>query len=172
MKQIPLLSLLVLALSACGATPTPVDITLDETWNVVISESIRSTFDIASVDLTDNEEDVGIDVVYELKQNNVTQGYAFQATVDGISGNDSVVFRLSVFDNEFKGFLILSHDEHTNFGVRQFNALNANLVSTQVRFSEVVAILQRANAGRTGSSETYDGIMPAIEAMVERYLSI
>ncbi len=172
MKQIPLLSLLVLLLTACGSTSTPVDITLDETWNVVISESIRNTFDIASVDLTEDEEAVGIDVVYELKQTNVTQGFVFQATVDGDGGNDSVIFRLSVFDNEFKGFSILSHREHTNFGVRQFNALNANLVGTQVSFSEVIAILQRANAGRTGSSETYDGIMPAIEAMVDRYLSI
>jgi hypothetical protein len=64
MKQIPLLSLLVLLLTACGSTPTPVDITLDETWNVVISESIRNTFDIGSVDLSEDEEDVGIDVVY------------------------------------------------------------------------------------------------------------
>jgi hypothetical protein len=172
MKQIPLLSLLVLLLGACGAIPTPVDVTLNETWNVVLSETIRNTFDITSVDLTNDEIAVGIDVVYELKQMDVVQGYAFQATVDGIAGNDSVVFRLSVFDNQFKGFSILSHDEHTNFGVRQFNALNANLVGTQVSFSEVVAILQRANAGRAGSSETYDGIMPAIEAMVERYLSI
>jgi len=172
MKQIPLLSLLVLALSACGATPTPVDITLDETWNVVISESIRSTFDIASVDLTDNEEDVGVDVIYELKQNNETQGFVFQATVDGDGGNDSVIFRLSMFDNEFKGFLVVEEREHTNFGDKQLNALSANLIGTQVSFSEVVAILQRANAGRTGITVTYDGLVPAIEAMVERYLSI
>jgi hypothetical protein len=172
MKQIPLLSILVLILSACGSTPTPTDTTLDESWNVVISESIRNTFDIASVAVTEDEETVGIDVVYELRQMNVIQGYAFQATVSGITGNDSVVFRLSIFDNQFRGFSIISHREHTNFGVKQFNALNANLVGTQVNFSEVVAILQRANAGRAGSSATYDGLMPAIEAMVERYLSI
>lgn len=172
MKQIPLLSLLVLLLTACGSTTTPVDVSLDETWDVVISESTRNTFDIASVDLSEDEVAVGIEVVYELTQMNVVQGYAFQATVNGIAGNDSVVFRLSVFDNQFQGFFIVSHREHTNFGVKQFNALNANLVGTQVNFSEVVAILQRANANRSGSSQTYDGIMPAIEAMVERYLSI
>ena len=172
MKQIPLLSILVLILSACGSTPTPTDTTLDESWNVVISESIRNTFDIASVAVTEDEETVGIDVVYELRQMNVIQGYAFQATVSGITGNDSVVFRLSIFDNQFRGFSIISHREHTNFGVKQFNALNANLVGTQVNFSEVIAILQRANAGRTGITFTYDGLMPAIEAMVERYLSI
>ena len=170
MKQLPLLSLLVLALSACGVTPTPVDTTLDESWNVVISESVRNTFDIESVEVSEDENDVGIDVVYELKQLNETKGFLFQATVDGINGK--VVFRLSVFDSQFKGFSILSHREHDNFGVKQFNALNANLVGTQVRFSEVVAILQRANAGRTNISVTYDGLMPAIEAMVERYLSI
>jgi hypothetical protein len=172
MKQLPLLSLLVLALVACGPTPTPVDTSLDETWNVVISESVRNTFDIESVAITEDEENVGIDVIYELKQLNVTKGFAFQATVDGDSGKDSVVFRLSVFDNQFKGFSILSHREHTNFGVKQFNALNAQLVGTQVIFSEVMAILQRANAGRTGISVTYDGLMPAIEAMVERYLAV
>jgi len=172
MKQIPLLSLLVLLLSACGSTSTPVDTTMDETWNVVISESIRNTFEIESVEITADEIEVGIDVIYELKQLNITKGFLFQATVDGNGGNDSVVFRLSVFDNQFRGFSILSHLEHNNFGVKQFNALNANLVGTSATFSEVVAILQRANAGRTGSSETYDGIMPAIEAMVERYLSI
>jgi hypothetical protein len=172
MKHLPLLSLVVLALSACGATPLPVDTTLDESWNVVISESIRNSFDITSVAVTAEENDVGIDVVYELKQLNITKGFLFQATVDGNGGNDSVVFRLSVFDNQFRGFKILPHLEHDNFGVKQFNALNANLVGTTVSFSEVVAILQRANAGRSGISETYDGIMPAIEAMVERYLSI
>jgi hypothetical protein len=145
---------------------------MDETWNVVISESIRNTFEIESVEITADEIEVGIDVIYELKQLNFTKGFLFQATVDGNGGNDSVVFRLSVFDNQFRGFSILSHLEHNNFGVKQFNALNANLVGTSATFSEVVAILQRANAGRTGSSETYDGIMPAIEAMVERYLSI
>ena len=171
MKQIPLLSLLVLVLSACGSTPIPVDTTLDESWNVVISESVRNTFDIDSVEVSEDENDVGIDVVFELKQLNVTEGFLYQATVDGSGGNDSVVFRLSVFDNQFKGFSILSHREHTNFGIKQFNALNANLVGTTVNFSEVVAILQRANAGRTGITDTYDGLMPAIEAMVERYLS-
>ena len=172
MKQIPLLSLLVLILGACGTTPSSIDTTLDESWNVVISESIRNTFEIDSVAITEDEETVGIDVVYELKQNNVAKGFAFQATVNGDGGNDSVVFRISVFDDQFKGFSIVSHREHSNFGVKQFNALNANLVGTQVNFSEVVAILQRANAGRTGITLTYDGLMPAIEAMVERYLSI
>lgn len=172
MKKIPLLSLLVLLLGACGSTPTPVDVTLDETWNIVIAESVRNEFDITSIDVTTEESDVGIDVVYQLKENDVIKGFAFQATVDGDGGNDSVVFRLSLFDNEFKGFAVVSHREHTNFGVKQFNALNANLVGTQVSFSEVVAILQRANAGRTGISVTYDGLMPAIEAMVDRYLAL
>jgi hypothetical protein len=172
MKQIPLLSLLVLVLSACGSTPIPVDTTLDESWNVVISESVRNTFDIDSVEVSEDENDVGIDVVFELKQLNQTKGFLFQATVDGSGGNNSVVFRLSVFENQFKGFSILSHREHTNFGIKQFNALNSQLVGTQASFSEVVAILQRANAGRTGITDTYDGLMPAIEAMVERYLSI
>ena len=159
-------------LSACGSTSTPVDITLDESWNVVITEAQRSTFDISSIDLTEEETSVGVDVVYELRQNNVIQGFAFQATVDGDSGKDSVVFRLSIFENQFKGFSVISHREHTAFGVKQFNALNASLVGTQVSFSEVVAILQRANAGRTGITETYDGFMPAIEVMVDRYLAI
>jgi hypothetical protein len=172
MKQIPLLSLLVLILGACGTTPSSIDTTLDESWNVVISESIRNTFEIDSVAITEDEETVGIDVVYELKQNNVAKGFAFQATVNGDGGNDSVIFRLSMFDNEFKGFLVVEEREHTNFGDKQLNALSANLVGTQVSFSEVVAILQRANAGRTGITVTYDGLMPAIEAMVERYLSI
>jgi hypothetical protein len=172
MKQLPSLSLLVLVLGACGVTPTSVNTTLDESWNVVISESVRNTFDIASVDLTEDEEAVGIDVIYELKQLDVLKGFAFQATVNGNGGIDTVVFRLSIFNDQFKGFSIVEHLEHDLFGVKQFNALNANLVGTQVSFSEVVAILQRANAGRSGISQTYDGIMPAIEAMVERYLSI
>ena len=111
-------------------------------------------------------------MVYELKQNSETQGFVFQATVDGDGGNDSVIFRLSMFDNEFQGFLVVEEREHNNFGDKQLNALSASLVGTQVSFSEVVAILQRANAGRTGITVTYDGLMPAIEAMVERYLSI
>jgi hypothetical protein len=174
MKQIPLLSLLVLTLTACGATPTPVDITLDETWNVVISESIRSTFDIASIDLTEDEEDVGVDVIYELKQNNETQGFAFQATVDGRGGYNSNIFRLGLLNNQFTGFQSVSHKEHDGIGTVIIQALVAQLAGTTATYDAALQIMVNANATLTSftSQETIDGIRPSIEAMVLRYSSI
>jgi hypothetical protein len=174
MKQLPLLSLLVLVLGACGATPTPVDTTLDESWNVVISESVRNTFDIESVDLSEDENDVGIDVVFELKQLNVTKGFLFQATVDGRGGNNSNRFRLGLVNNEFTGFQSVTHKEHNGIGTVIIQALAARLAGTTATYDAALQIMVSANATLTSftSQETIDGIRPAIEAMVERYLSI
>jgi hypothetical protein len=151
-----------------------VDITLDETWNVVISESIRNTFDIASVDLSEDEEDVGIDVVYELKQNNVTQGFAFQATVDGRGGYNSNIFRLGLLNNQFTGFQSVSHKEHNGIGTVIIQALVTQLAGTTATYDAALQIMVNANATLTSftSQETIDGIRPAIEAMFLRYSSI
>jgi Na+-translocating ferredoxin:NAD+ oxidoreductase RnfG subunit len=174
MKQIPLLSLLILLLVACGPTSTSVDTTLDETWNVVISESIRNNFDIESVELTENEKDAGVDVVYELKQNNVTKGFIFQATVDGSGGNNSNIFRLGLLNNQFTGFQSVSHREHNGIGTVIIQTMVAQLAGKTATYDTALQIMINANATLTGntSQETIDGMLPAIEAMVLRYLSI
>jgi Na+-translocating ferredoxin:NAD+ oxidoreductase RnfG subunit len=174
MKQIPLLSLLILLLVACGPTSTSVDTTLDETWNVVISESIRNNFDIESVELTENEKDAGVDVVYELKQNNVTKGFILQATVDGSGGNNSNIFRLGLLNNQFTGFQSVSHREHNGIGTVIIQTMVAQLAGKTATYDTALQIMINANATLTGntSQETIDGMLPAIEAMVLRYLSI
>jgi hypothetical protein len=174
MKKIPLLSLLVLVLGACGASPLPVDTTLDETWNVVMSESIRNTFDIELVEVTVDEKEVGIEVVFELKQSSVTKGFLFQATVDGRGGNKSNRFRLGLVNNEFTGFQSVTHKEHNGIGTVIIQALVTQLAGTTATYDAALQIMVNANATLTSftSQETIDGIRPAIEAMVLRYSSI
>jgi hypothetical protein len=174
MKHLPLLSLVVLALSACGTTPLPVDTTLDESWNVVISESIRSSFDIESVEVNESEQEVGIDVVYELKQLNESKGFLFQATVDGRGGKRSNTFRLGLVNNEFTGYQSVTHKEHSGIGTVIIQALVVRLAGTTATYDAALQIMISANATLTSitSQETIDGIRPAIEAMVDRYLAL
>lgn len=159
-----------LIMVACGTPSTSVVTSMDNTWDVVFPNTNREAFQFTSLSLTQAEQDVGIDVVYAISENINTIGYAFQATVDGDGGVDSVVFRLTILEQAFLGFSVISHREHTNFGVKQLNALTAQLPGTTVDFALVVAILVNANAGRTGISATYDGLMPAIEQMTLRSL--
>lgn len=172
MKQILFSSLLVFAVLTGCATPTSsVSTAIDATWDDVFSTTDRARFQATEMSVNEAQADVGIQVIYALIENDSTLGYAFQATVDGDGGRDSVVFRLTIYESAFRGFSVVSHREHTTFGVKQFNALRQSLPGTNVSFAAVVNILNQANVGRTGLTETYDGIMPAIEAMTEVYLA-
>jgi hypothetical protein len=173
MNKKPLILLGVfLLITSCGAPAGSVDQNFNSSWQAVFQTEDFSRFEIAGVNISPAQSNVGIDVIYSLSEGETILGFAFQATVDGNGGNQSIIFRLSIYEGQYQGFVVVSHREHNGFGILQFNALTNQLPGTAANFSLVQQLLINANAGRAGISETYDGIMPAIEAMTEVYLSL
>lgn len=171
MKQLPLLTLsFTLFLIGCETPST--DGAFDASWSPLFSNEDFALVNSTQIEVNESESDVGITNIYELSFNQIISGYAFQATVDGNGGRQSVTFRLTVYDGQYRGFKVMEHREHNTFGVLQFNALTNGLAGTTASFDLVQQLLISANAGRSGISETYDGIMPAIEAMTNLYLSL
>jgi len=66
---------------------------------------------------------------------------------------------------------MVSHEEHSGFGVKIINALRNNLPGKPASKDAVAEVLVAASATRSGISETYDGMIPALEAIVTHYLS-
>jgi hypothetical protein len=108
-------------------------------------------------------------VVAIFNRNDVLIGYAYEAQVDGNAGAKSIRFRVGISANQFAGFTMVSHREHSGFGVITINALRNNLPGKPATMAAVQEVLVSANATRTGKSETYDGMIPAIEAMTLHY---
>lgn len=171
MKRIPpiLLTTFVLFVG-CGAPSSSITTDLDDSWSTLFPNESLPSLILNQLSPTTEETTFGVTAIYEIEKNHNFFGYAFQATVDGDAGRDTVTFRLTIYDGSYQGFQVLAHFEHTAFGVKQFNALINHLPGTNVEFAQVISILNNANAGRSGISETYDGIMPAIESMTQRYL--
>jgi hypothetical protein len=173
MKRIPPILLVTFALLVgCGAPSSSITTDLDDSWSTLFPNESLSVLTLNGVIPSTEETNVGITAIYEIEKDDNFLGYAFQATVDGDAGRDTVTFRLTIYDSQYQGFQVVSHREHTAFGVKQFNALRDDLPGINVEFAQVIAILNNANAGRSGISETYDGIMPAIEIMTQRYLEV
>jgi hypothetical protein len=154
--------------TSSSATPT----VLDNTWSGLFLEQSMDDFIYEPLTPTSEESEVGITSIFSLDQTDTIVGFAFQATVDGNAGRQSVTFRLTIYENKFQGFQVTNHREHNAFGVKQFNALTNQLPGTNASFNLVNQLLAQANAGRSGISETFDGIMPAIQLMTEKYLSL
>lgn len=171
MKRIPpILLITFVLLVGCGAPSSSITTDLDDSWSTLFPNESLNLLTLNEVSPNPEETNVGITAIYEIEKNDSFFGYAFQATVDGDAGRDTVTFRLTIYDSRYQGFQVVVHREHTAFGVKQFNALSNHLPGSNVAFDQVISILNNANAGRSGISETYDGIMPAIENMTERYL--
>lgn len=96
-------------------------------------------------------------------------GTAYEALVDGNGGPNSVRFRIGFVDGKFAALTMVSHREHGGFGLKIIQALLIQLPNKPATMNTVVTILINANANRTGITETYDGMIPAIEAMVIHY---
>lgn len=170
MKKIPFTLLgLILFLFSCGPSQTSSD--FDSTWAPLFGGNDFANVDVTTVTPTNSQVAVGITTIYAISLPNEISGFAFQATVDGNGGAKTTTFRLTIYDGLYQGFSIVSTREHGGFGVLQFNALANQLPGTIALFSNVQQILINANAGRSGITETYDGIMPAIEAMTQYYLT-
>jgi hypothetical protein len=112
---------------------------------------------------------ITVHAVYQL--DGTLYGYAYEALVDGNAGSKSIRFRVGIANNTFAGFVMVSHREHSGFGVKIIDALRNNLPGKPANKDAVNEVLVAAFATRSGISETYDGMIPAIEALITHYLS-
>ena len=111
-------------------------------------------------------------VLHAVYQNNGTlYGYAYEALVDGNADSKSIRFRVGIVNNTFAGFVMVSHREHGGFGLKIIDALRNNLAGKTAHKDAIAEVLVAASATRSGISETYDGMIPALEAIVTHYLS-
>jgi hypothetical protein len=111
---------------------------------------------------------VGITIVVSIfDQNDNFYGFAYEAVVNGSGG--TIRFRIGIANNTFAGIVVVSHREHVGFGVRLIDALKSQLAGKPATIAAVQEILIAASATRAGISDTYDGMIPAIEAMTLHY---
>jgi hypothetical protein len=101
--------------------------------------------------------------IYEQNTNDV-YGFAYEANVNGNGG--LIRFRISIVDDLFAAFLTVRHNEHGDFGLLIINVFKTQLVGQPATFEAAVNLLLASSINRSGISETYDGMLPAIEAMV------
>ena len=102
--------------------------------------------------------------VYD-KQTNNLYGYAFESVVDGFNGKIS--FRVGLRLDVFAGFQVVSDQEHSGFGKVILAAFSTSLGGVDIEYGAVVSMLASQFASRTMKTGTYDGIMPAFDAIIQ-----
>jgi hypothetical protein len=117
------------------------------------------------VTLTDNLSRVGIETSFAIFNRNTNEfyGLVYEAHVRGFAG--MIRFRVGIVEQKFAGFIVVSNIEHTTFGRLLLNTLTNNLPGKPATFEAVIQTWTTASQFRTGISGTYNGVMPAIEAM-------
>jgi hypothetical protein len=138
-----------------------------------LTDKWATLLDVTASEFTDLTEDLSndlsgsgiVEVASVYRQVDATfYGLVYEANVLGNGGR--IRFRIGIVDNTFAGITIVSHNEHTSFGLKIINALNMGLVGQPATFEAAINVLITRNVSTTNITETYDGMYPAIEAMV------
>ncbi len=118
--------------------------------------NLELTNEFTSVDI------IEVAVIYS--RNDATfYGLVYEANVLGNGGR--IRFRIGIVDETFAGFYVVTHSEHTSFGMKIINALNTGLVGQPATYEAAVNVLITKNVSVTNITETYNAMYPAIEAM-------
>ena len=139
--------------------------TLAEKWATLLDVTPSDYTDITEPLTTDLSDSDVIEVASVYRQPDATfYGLVYEANVLGNGGR--IRFRIGIVDDFFAGITIVTHSEHTNFGMKIINALNMGLVGQPATFEAAINVLITRNISTNDITETYDGVYPAIEAMV------
>ena len=139
--------------------------TLTEKWATLLDISSTDYTDITETLTTDLSDNDVIEVASIYRQPEATfYGLVYEANVLGNGGR--IRFRIGIVDDIFAGITIVTHSEHTSFGMKIINALNMGLVGQPATFEAAINVLITRNISTNNITETYDGMYPAIEAMV------
>jgi hypothetical protein len=110
-------------------------------------------------------------VIAVYRQDQTLYGYAYEARVDGNAGPNSIRFRIGIKASTYAAFINVSNSEHTGFGRAIITALVNQLAGKPATYQEALQIMLTANASASSSTETLNGLRPAIEALTLHYLS-
>lgn len=134
---------------------------LDISETLYTETNLDLSNDLTSVDI--------LEVAAIYSQNDATfYGLVYEANVLGNGGR--IRFRIGIVNETFAGFFVVTHSEHTSFGMKIIHALNTGLVGQPATYEAAVNVLITKNVSVTNITETYSAMYPAIEAMVNHSL--
>jgi hypothetical protein len=162
MKHMINLGFAVLLLSACAPAATPTD------WHTFFDVD-AATHTIEELELTESLDATDVTAAVRLEEGTSFLGIGYEASVRGNHASVRIRFRLGIQANVITHFDVISHQEHTGFGVILIRALENNVVGLPSQFSSIETSLATTSVPNTALTETYDGMMPAIEAMLLHY---
>lgn len=145
-------------LGSCTSSPEPSD------WFAFFQvESTSHT--VSALEVTESLQQRGITNVVELSEANSLQAVGYEASVKGNHATVRIRFRVGISQGVVTHFDVISHQEHTGFGVILIRALEEKLVGLPTTLTAIENALVTTAVPSTALTETYDGIMPALEAM-------
>jgi hypothetical protein len=162
MKHITHLGIALLVLSACAPTATPTD------WHTFFDVD-AATHTVEELELTDSLSATDVTVAVRLEEGSSFLGLGYEASVRGNHASVRIRFRLGIQASVITHFDVISHQEHTGFGVILIRALETNIVGLASQLTAIENALSTTSVPNTALTETYDGMMPAIEAMLLHY---
>ena len=155
MKKIVLFFTFIFLLGCTPSTPSA--------WNDFLN---LPQHEILLLEVPENLNKVGIEeIVFATEENTITH-YGYEASVRGNHATVRIRFRLVITANEITHFFVLQHQEHAGFGVILIEALETKIIGLSPQLSAIENVLQTTAVPNTALTETYDGMMPAIDAML------
>ena len=139
---------------------------LNTKWTVALGNVTPTSYTQLTLSVPSQLASKGVTEVIQVNdlETSLLYGYAFEVLVDGFSG--PIRFRVGITETSFTGIQIVSDSEHTGFGKVILNALKNNLAGVNKNYDALLTMLAQKNATRSGKSGTYDGVIPALEAII------
>lgn len=153
-KIIPFLTFFLL-LGCTPNSPSP--------WNEFLN---LPQHEILLLEVPENLHRVGIEEIVMAAEDNTITHYGYEASVRGNHATVKIRFRLALTANEITHFSVLQHQEHAGFGVILIEALETHIIGLPPLLSALETVLQTTAVPNTALTETYEGMMPAIDAML------
>jgi uncharacterized protein with FMN-binding domain len=168
-NKLILLPISVLILVGCQTGGTSSSATYDSYWSQAFLNVDLAPYTQTELVINSELEDVSVTKGVVLTENEMTKGFAYEATVRGFVGN--ITFQLGIYDGLITNFNLVSDREHSSIGGLTLNALKTQLRGLEPNFSTIQTKIASTTGRRTGRSGTYDPVMETIAAITLHYLA-
>jgi hypothetical protein len=162
MKHFIHLGIALIMLSGCAPASEPTD------WHTFFDVD-AATHSFEELALTESLDATDVTVAVSFKEGTSFLGVGYEASVRGNHASVRIRFRLGIQASVITHFEVISHQEHTGFGVILIRALENNIVGLPSQLTAIETSLETTSVPNTDLTETYDGMMPAIHAMLLHY---
>lgn len=161
-KQILIPLSFFITLVSCTPTTTVSD------WHTFFAVD-AATHTVEELALTESLNATDVTAAVRLEESSTFLGVGYEASVRGNHASVRIRFRLGIQANVITHFDVMSHQEHTGFGVILIRALETNIIGLASQLNAIENALSTTSVPSTALTETYDGMMPAIESMLLHY---